>query len=115
MLFVTSSYTQTGDSFTNVTGEIQLDCYQYSRPTCSPQWYKDGIMLRDTTRITGTSTSRLSITNVIGSDFGVYQCYVGDFYSRASALAGVFHIRVYIICKSKSVNADQKVSLKFRS
>ena len=93
MLFVPHPCTQNnvGDSIiTNLQGEIQLDCYRYSRTTSSLQWYKDGSMLNDTTRITGTSTNRLSITNVIDSDFGVYQCYVEDFYSRATPLTGMF-------------------------
>ena len=72
--------------------EIQFDCYQYSGVTAFLQWYKDDVMLNDTTRITGTSTNLLSISSITGSDFGVYQCYVEDFYSRAALLTGAFKI-----------------------
>lgn len=80
----------TGDSFTNLKGEIQLDCYRYSGATNLLQWYKDDVILNDTARITGTSANHLLVTNITGSDYGVYQCYVEDFYSKATLLAGVF-------------------------
>lgn len=79
-----------GDSLTDVKGEVQFDCYWYSEVPSLLQWYKDNVMLNDTTRITGTSTNLLSVSNIAGSDFGVYQCYVEDVLSKAALLTGEF-------------------------
>lgn len=78
-------------------GEVQFDCYWYLEFEFPGivQWYKADVMLNDTTRIAGTSTNFLSVSGITGSDYGVYQCYVEDFLSRAVVLTGVFKIDVH--------------------
>ena len=81
-----------GDSLTDVKGDVQFDCDWYSE-FGMVQWYKDGVMLNDTTRIVGTSANFVSVSDIAGSDFGVYQCYVDDFLSKAAVLTGMFRVQ----------------------
>lgn len=71
-------------------GEALFDCFWYLEVASTIiQWYKDDVMLNDATHIAGTSTNFLSVSDIAGSDFGLYQCYVEDFLSKAVVLTGV--------------------------
>ena len=76
-------------------GKVLFDCFWYLEVASSIiQWYKDDVMLNDTTNIAGTSTNFLSVSDIAGSDFGLYQCYVEDFLSKAVVLTGVLRTQM---------------------
>ncbi len=58
------------------------------------QWKKDGVIISDDSRITGSNTNSLSITGILISDFGTYTCNVigscGTITSNGAVLT-VYH------------------------
>ena len=57
-------------------------------PSVSYQWAKGGIPLLDGGRISGATTTTLTLTNVLGGDAGAYQLIASNqFGSRTSAVA----------------------------
>ena len=76
-------------------GKVLFDCFWYLEVASSIiQWYKDDVVLNDTTHIAGTSTNFLSVSDIAGFDFGLYQCYVEDFLSKAVVLTGVLRTQM---------------------
>ena len=66
-------------------GKVLFDCFWYLEEASSIiQWYKDDVVLNDTTRIAGTSTNFLSVSDIAGSDFGLIPMLCGRFPQQSS-------------------------------
>ncbi len=72
------------------------------------QWYKDGIVLKDDSRIKGSKTSKLSISSISTSDIGVY--YVDVQYVNLSA--GIISTDVTLSVEEPPIIETQPTDIK---
>ena len=59
------------------------------------QWVKDGMVLTDGGRVTGTTQSTLSIASVTLLDQGMYQCSATNVDGVSSGLSNVVQVTIY--------------------
>ncbi|XP_060520392.1 papilin isoform X2 [Cylas formicarius] len=66
-------------------GEIQLPCEVHGYPVPQVQWYKDGVPLFDSARVSISGDYSLTIRNAEKSDSGSYQCEATNSFSKSSS------------------------------
>ena len=66
------------DQSVNVNDTLLLACVVSGSEPISYQWLKDGVLLQDDGRVSGTNESILMLEPVEGNDFGWYQCNVSN-------------------------------------
>ena len=68
------------------------------------QWFKNGVPLSNTARITGVTTSNLMISNLTIADQGNYYCYISDNCSSEYSATAALTIRGLTTLTSQPVN-----------
>ena len=86
------------DQSVNVNGTLRLSCMVSGSEPISYQWLKDGMLLQDDGRVSGSNDSMLMAEPVEGNDFGEYQCSasndVDQVLSELAIVAGEWSGRV---------------------
>ena len=62
------------NQFVSVNGSLSLTCNVSGSEPISYQWLKDGELLQDDGRVSGSNASVLVVDPVEGNDFGGYEC-----------------------------------------
>ena len=65
---------QPTDQSVNVNGTLSLACSASGSEPISYQWMKDGELLQDGRRVSGSGTNMLRVEPVQGEDHGGYSC-----------------------------------------
>ena len=82
------------DQSVNVNDTLLLACVVFGSEPISYQWLKDGVLLQDDGRVSGTNDSILMVEPVEGNDFGWYQCNasndVDQVLSEVAMVAGEY-------------------------
>jgi uncharacterized delta-60 repeat protein len=76
-------------------------------PPLSYQWFKNGVLALDGAHITGTTTSKLTITNVMGADTGGYYLVVSNAYGMRTSLVATLTVDEPIITTHPTNQARQ--------
>ena len=66
------------DQLVNVTDTLLLACVSSGSKPISYQWLKDGVLLKEGERVSGSNNSFLVVEPVEGADFGGYQCHASN-------------------------------------
>ena len=66
----------------------------------SYQWVKNGVVLTDGGRVTGSTQSTLSIVSVTLQDQGVYQCSATNVDGVTSSLSNTLFVTIYGMSKT---------------
>ena len=78
----------------NVNGTLLLTCNVSGSEPISYQWLKDGVLLQDDGRVSGSNDSVLIVDPVEGDDFGGYRCNasndVDQVQSEVAMVAGEY-------------------------
>ena len=78
----------------SVNGTVRLTCSVSGSETISYQWLKDGELLQDYGRVSGSNDSVLVVDPVEGDDFGGYRCNasndVDQVLSEVAVVAGEY-------------------------
>ena len=86
------------DQSVNVNDTLLLACVVSGSEPISYQWLKDGVLLQDDGRVSGTNDSMLMVEPVEGDDFGWYQCNasndVDQVLSEVAMVAGEYIVMV---------------------
>jgi gliding motility-associated-like protein len=61
------------------------------------QWYKNGMAITNTTRITGANTSNLVINNLVSTDQGNYSCFISDNCSSMNSATAVLTVKKVVV------------------
>ena len=82
----------------NVNDTLRLSCNVSGSEPISYQWLKDGVLLQDDGRVSGSINSLLMVKSVKGNDFGGYQCNasndVDQVLSEVAMVAGEYIVMV---------------------
>ena len=88
------------DQSVNVNDTLLLSCNVSGSEPISYQWLKDGVLLQDDERVSGSNDSMLMVEPVEGDDFGGYQCNasneVDQVLSEVAMVAGTW-VHTYIV------------------
>jgi PKD repeat protein len=68
------------------------------------QWYKGGVAITNTTRITGAQTKNLTITGIVAGDADSYSCVVTDNCNSINSTTGGLTVRENVVISSQPVN-----------
>ncbi len=68
------------------------------------QWYKGGVAITNTTRITGAQTKNLTITGIVAGDADSYSCVVTDNCNSINSTTGVLTVRENVVISSQPSN-----------
>ena len=86
------------DQSVNINDTLLLSCMVSGNEPISYQWLKDGVLLQDDGRVSGSNDSMLIVEPVEGDDFGEYQCSasndVDQVQSELAMVAGEWSGRV---------------------
>lgn len=95
------SVTANPSSINQCAGQSAFFSVTTNISTLDYQWYRNGVPLSNTSRITGVNTANLIINNLVLADQGSYSCLISDNCSSINSLAAVLTVRNVAVISSQ--------------